>query len=264
MQQRRARNRDSGLPLTTSDLTSENLSYNSKSKRNKGQPKSSLLFFCMLLIAIIFGIGLFIKKTPGITTSANHISKIRNSSKPLSSKFPSLKYSLENSDIVLLYFAASWCPESTTASKTLEGLFSAPHSPLADKVLVPETGGYVDDHTENAIKNILSIVYISSDRTQDEMEAYTRSNWQSIPFVSSDRNGLKQHFRTCAKVEMQELEIDPRRFEIPTILVIDSVTEGIISYTGVEEITQYRDEVLDHWMGIRDLMRGLEGKYSVD
>ena len=94
------------------------------------------------------------------------------------------------------------------------------------------------------------------------MEGYIRSNWLSIPFDSLEKNDIKKHFRTCAKIEMQDLQIDPRRFEIPTILVIDSVTEAIISYTGVQEINQYNDEVLDHWLGIRDLMRGLESKYS--
>jgi hypothetical protein len=61
---------------------------------------------------------------------------------------------------------------------------------------------------------------------------------------------------------MENLQIDPRRFEIPTVLVIDSLTEAIISYTGIQEIDEYKDDVFDHWLGIRDLMRGLDSKYS--
>jgi hypothetical protein len=165
---------------------------------------------------------------------------------------------LKNSDIVLLYFAASWCPESTGVSKKLENLFSSPRSPLADKVLLPQDQVKTSDQT----KNMLSIVYVSSDTSKDEMEGYLRSNWLSIPFDSTEKNDIKKHFRICAKAEMEDLQIEPRRFEIPTILVIDSVTEAIISYTGIQEMNEYKDEVLDHWLGIRDLIRGLDSKYS--
>jgi hypothetical protein len=264
MQQRRARNKTSDLPMTTADATrlenKRSQQYtNSKSKKSRGSSPSSPYILMFLFILIILGIVFFIKSAPDIVSSkqSNHISGIGDVSKPLSSKFPSLNYALTNSDIILLYFAASWCPESTSVSKKLEHLFSSPNSSLADKVLLPP-----NEAGSDPTKNTLSIVYISSDTSEDEMEGYIRSNWLSIPFDSLEKNDIKKHFRTCAKIEMQDLQIDPRRFEIPTILVIDSVTEAIISYTGVQEINQYNDEVLDHWLGIRDLMRGLESKYS--
>ena len=116
--------------------------------------------------------------------------------------------------------------------------------------------------TSDPSKNMLSIVYVSSDTSKEEMEGYIRSNWIGIPFDSTEKNDIKKHFRTCAKIEIENLQIDPRRFEIPTVLVIDSLTEAIISYTGIQEIDEYNDDVLDHWLGIRDLMRGLDSKYS--
>ena len=264
MQQRRGRNKPSDLPMTTADasrLEKRSQQYtNSKSRRPRGSPQSSPFILLFLFVVITFGIVSFIKLAPDIVSSkqSNNISSPGFVSKPLSSKFPSLNYALKNSEIVLLYFAASWCPESTGVSKKLDYLFSSPHSPLANKVLLPPD----QVETSDPSKNMLSIVYVSSDTSKEEMEGYIRSNWIGIPFDSTEKNDIKKHFRTCAKIEIENLQIDPRRFEIPTVLVIDSLTEAIISYTGIQEIDEYNDDVLDHWLGIRDLMRGLDSKYS--
>ena len=169
------------------------------------------------------------------------------------SKFKSLEKALTNSKIVGIYFAASWCDMSTPVSNALEKVFSAGDS-LQNRVL--------SNDTPDGEKKDLSIVYVSSDESEEDMKVYSRSNWINVPFESTDRNELKRHFRTCAQIEMEELGIDPRRFHIPTLLIIDSVTHGVLSTNGVDELEEYGTNVLDHWLQIQALTRGLEGKYE--
>jgi hypothetical protein len=61
---------------------------------------------------------------------------------------------------------------------------------------------------------------------------------------------------------MEELEINPRRFHIPTLMIVDAVTHGVISTNGAEDLEEYGDGVLDHWLEIQTLTRALEDKYD--
>ena len=162
------------------------------------------------------------------------------SSLPLS-KFSELSYALKNSDLVALYFAASWCPMSTPISLALDSAFGK-----TDMLLSNEGG-----------RKILAVVYVSSDETLDEFNGYIRNRqWLAVPYESKQRNDLKRHFSTCAKRELEDLNID-RKHEIPTIIVIDSETHGIITTNGADDVDQMGEDSLQHWKDIQDWIRNI-------
>jgi len=147
-------------------------------------------------------------------------------------QFFELKYALEHSKLVLLYFAASWCPMSTPISNALDEAFGK------DDVLL----------TNNGQRKTLSIVYVSSDKTLEQYKEYTRKRqWLPIPFDSPEKNQLKRHFATCAHRELEELQFD-RKHEIPTGIVIDSRSQGIITTSGADDVEEMGAEALEHWL----------------
>lgn len=109
----------------------------------------------------------------------------------------------------------------------------------------------------------LSIVYVSSDGSEDELLKYQRKNWISVPFDSDERTGLKKEFSVCAERELEDLQME-RKFEIPTLIILDSETHGVISTNGVEDLKEYGANALDHWIELYDLVRSLEEKYAME
>lgn len=161
------------------------------------------------------------------------------------SEFSDLTYALENSDLVALYFAASWCPMSTPISHSLDTTYGENDTlPL----------------NRDGTRKPLSIVYVSSDKTNDEFNRYIRNrNWIAVPYESPQRNLLKRHFSTCAQRELVELGID-RMHEIPTIIVIDGATHGVITFNGVNDVTNMREKALNHWKDIQGWIRTAQNK----
>ena len=148
------------------------------------------------------------------------------------SQFSELSFALQNSDLVALYFAASWCPMSTPISIALDRAFGN-----SNDVLISEGEG----------RKKLSIVYVSSDKTMEEYNEYIKNrNWLAIPFDSPQRNQLKRHFSTCAHRELKELGFD-RKHEIPTIIIIDSKSQGIITTNGADHVDDMGEAALEHW-----------------
>ena len=102
-------------------------------------------------------------------------------------KFPFLKSVLEGADLVGLYFAASWCPMSTPVTSMLSG------------DMMPEAIGAATNALKTvgakSGKSLIDIVYVSSDETAEQMDAYIDSewtNWKSVPFDSDERTELKR------------------------------------------------------------------------
>lgn len=125
------------------------------------------------------------------------------------SKYSELSYALQHSDLVALYFAASWCGMSTPVSRLLDETFGESSS---ENIILGPDGA----------RKPLSIVYVSSDRSLEDYDNYTEGrNWLAVPYDSPQITQLKRHFKTCARPEMEALGID-REHEIPTIIVIDS------------------------------------------
>ena len=274
------------LPLTTSDTGRKNTSAMRAERRGRqrlnrkgsGSANRSCMVSIVLFALFMAVLGLilltdfdYVSHHPnivnennvgaaaGATTATTKTTTTSEDVLHVLPKFKSLEYAMANSHIVGLYFAASWCSMSTPISEKIEGLFSSDSSPLKDRVLsIPH------DHDEQIIDNKkdFAIVYVSSDETEQEMVGYTRNNWFDVPFDSADRNNLKRHFRICAQVEMDSLGISRRRNEIPSLVIIDSLRNGILSLNGKEDILEYGEDVLDHWIARKDLVRGLEDKYT--
>jgi hypothetical protein len=269
MQKRRVRssNSDMQLPVTMSDVSNKKASssWSSSSKpRNRnlhsGSTASTLIACGLLVVFILFLVFLltadfdFVSHHPAKATVMDPASGTTGDSL---SAFKSLDRALAGANLVGLYFAASWCSMSTPVSTNLEIIFSGTGADsIQDRVLSNDNA---DMTTE---KKDFALVYVSSDNSEEEMKDYVRWNWINVPFASPDKNNIKRHFRTCAQVEMEELQIDVRRFHIPTLIIIDSVTQGILSTNGVDELEEYGKGVLDHWLQIQMLTRALEDKYE--
>jgi|EP00979_Chaetoceros_neogracilis_P001440 hypothetical protein len=292
MQKRRFRiskGSDMQLPLTTSDTSKQTTSFTGNKKnrmhklrtRHEKRSGSSSLLTCVLFLSVTILIGFlvsykfdFVSHHPIISSA----STVVDASKDIISsavggvggknqslaQFKILEKPLSHAKLVGLYFAASWCGMSTPVSETLEKLFNpnenaadadADATHLSNRILTLQD-------IDNGIHKDFSIVYISSDHSEEDMVDYTRSSWIPVPFDNPDRNDLKKHYRTCAEVEMEELEINPRRFHIPTLMIVDAVTHGVISTNGAEDLEEYGDGVLDHWLEIQTLTRALEDKYD--
>jgi hypothetical protein len=194
-------------------------------------------------------------------TSTHGVNEKRADDVRTLSQFQSLAFPLSRSKLIGLYFAASWCPMSTSVTHTLEEIFSKQTS-NQDTSLVNRILSNEDANKEHGQQKDFSLVYVSSDYSDKEMKSYMKWNWIGIPFDSPDRNDIKRHFRICAQNEMEELGIHPRRFQIPTLVVLDSATQAIITTDGAADIANYREEVLEHWLEIQSLMRALEDKYE--
>ena len=102
------------------------------------------------------------------------------------SKFPYLSSVLDNSELVGLYFAASWCPMSTPVTETLSEVFTSDMLGMAKRGVASS-----EDSEERAQ---FEIVYVSSDETIDQVEEYIRPefNWRTIPFETEERTELKR------------------------------------------------------------------------
>jgi hypothetical protein len=173
-------------------------------------------------------------------------------SKPLA-HFSSLQYPLQHSKLIGLYFAASWCTESTPVTEALDELFR-------DIILPPKS-----EDEEDARKVIerypLAIVHVSSDTKEAKFQDYIRQNWIAVPFDSPEKSALKRKFQVCAQPEIESLRID-RKYEIPTLLILDSETQTVLTTNGVDDLDEYKDKALQHWMELHDLVRGMEEKYT--
>ena len=145
----------------------------------------------------------------------------------LSSRFPSLPFN-ENSSIPFLglYFAASWCPDVQAATPAVEE-FAA------------------------ANKHFITIVYVASDSTKEEMKNYLPSCMAAVPFENKDeRANLKRHYGACAGKERESLGMMPeeRNFGIPTLIVLDQTTGKVVTSEGVDDIVKSNGEsVIEKW-----------------
>ena len=98
---------------------------------------------------------------------------------------------------------------------------------------------YEDQHPDGKFQ----VVYVSSDRNEEEMTETFNSahgSWNCVPFDSADRNGMKRHFGACAGKEVRELGLaqGERKYGIPTLIIIDSKSEEVLSYEGVRYLVQ--------------------------
>lgn len=166
------------------------------------------------------------------------------------SEYPSIQYALDHSDVVLLYFAAAWCGMSTPITQLLDDKFG-------DILLPPEDRG---SKLTNRVRRPISLVYVSSDKSEEEMIKYTRKNWIDVPFESQERTALKRHFKVCAKPEIPILNID-RMYEIPTIVVVSGASHNVLTMNGVGDLKEKGAEAMIHWIKLLHANKALEDNY---
>jgi hypothetical protein len=238
---------------------------NDRGVRSYIVPFGLFIVFIAILGLILFTDFDYVSHHPEDTTQTNmgNMNIYQEYDGSALSKFPTIKYALEHSDIVGIYFAASWCPMSTPVTNKLDFLFSSPSSPLQSRVFSPSL---IEPHdsTSNNERKEFSIVYVSSDDNKEDMDSYTRKNWITVPFDTEEKTHIKRHFGICAQIEMEPLGISRRKQEIPSLLIIDSQTNGLLSAHGANDIIEYGERALDHWIQLRDLVRSLSEKYSSD
>ena len=236
------------LPITNNDVNTQSRSRRTASNGFSISPLYDRTSITRWLAVIVLSmvIGLLVWKPTlsffGIRKIHNKHQISRHNAAQRSRSLPSeLAYALENSELVALYLAASWCPMSTPVSLSLDEAFGE-----SDSILSTQGGGG---------RKPLSIVYVSSDKSIEQYNEYLQNrNWLAIPFESSQRNDLKRHFATCARRELLELGID-RKHEIPTIIVIDSQTHGVITTNGAEDVEQMGEQSLEHWQDMQRWIR---------
>jgi hypothetical protein len=276
MQKRRAHNNYvTGLPLTDADVQryTKAKPIRTRKKKRKGGGGCWPLLLRVVCASILFALmigGLFLGKRliggEKSTTNNNNDNtrRIASAAKQQEenhlvlpfSQYTSLEYALQHSKLVGLYFAAAWCPMSTPVTNMIDDV-------LGETLLPPPDNS--DEHQEPPSERApMSLVYVSSDESEEAFEDYQqRRNWIPVPFDSSERTALKKQFSVCAKPEVALLGID-RKFEIPTLLILDGETHGVITTNGAEDLMEYKENALDHWMDLYHLVRAMEEKYAGD
>ena len=128
--------------------------------------------------------------------------------------------SLKNSGVkvLALYFSAHWCPPCRQFTPMLKSAFE-------------------EYKSSNPSSNKLSVVFISGDRSQDEMFSYMREahgNWPGVPPGSS----LQQSLNTAFQVR-----------GIPSLIAVD-INGEILSREGRQEMMSMRSQAFKNWEGM--------------
>lgn len=271
MQKRRTRASASELPITMPNSTGSQVRL-AKSGRTNRQNRSISSFLAPFCLFILFILVLrmilisdfdYVSHHPVKDTTSNHnmtesVLNRRKHNNATLSKFPSLAYALENAELVGLYFAASWCPDSLPVSKQIEEIFSVDISPISHRMLPHQS-------TESNIlptKKDLALVYVSSDESEKDMMRYIKHNWIPVPFDSPDKTNLKRQFSVCAQREMESLGILKRTQEIPALIILDSETHSVLTVNGKNDVMERGTGALDEWLQLKELVRALSEKYS--
>ena len=240
------------LPMTTQDASAATLRRVGERRQRRRRCRIGRFQWVGLFVIFALSIAGLHRMLGGQSSQVVHVEDIESLLKydePLD-QFPSLQYALKHSKIVLLYFAASWCPMSTPVTKLID-------ETLGD-LLLSAPNGENEPPTE---LHDLSLIFVSSDHTDADMQQYLRRNWMAVPFDSDDRNNLKRHFETCAKTEMAKLKIARQR-EIPTLIVLAGHSRQVLTYAGINELKEKGELVVDHWMQLLKMSDAMKSKYD--
>uniref|UniRef100_A0A7R9ZLS9 Thioredoxin-like fold domain-containing protein n=1 Tax=Craspedostauros australis TaxID=1486917 RepID=A0A7R9ZLS9_9STRA len=266
---------ENALPMTTNDIGKSGVGskvggrsarLKPRNRRRGGKRGTGCLPLCLALFSLISGICYltfavsspekkdnikqFIHKQKETLIQKRNkflaaYAKMRNTKLPLDD-FTSLEYSLQNSKLTVLYFGASWCPMCAKATKLID-------DNLSKELLLPPNDGA----SAPSERSQISLVYISSDQSEEDLQGYVRENWNYVAWDSEERTALKKHFSVCAKREEKELEMD-RKFGIPTMLIIDSITHAVLTPEGAEDLQNMGDKALEHWISLLDLVEEMD------
>ena len=109
---------------------------------------------------------------------------------------------LKDKQLVALYFSASWCPPCKAFSPVL-----------------------IDFYRQHASKNGVEIIYLSSDSTVADFQAYyAKMPWLALP---RDDASIQYQSELAAKLKIQG---------IPTLIVLDVATGGLVTREARREV----------------------------
>jgi thiol-disulfide isomerase/thioredoxin len=131
--------------------------------------------------------------------------------------------------LVGLLFATSWCPDCWPVVPRIKGLVKA-------------FDGTAD----------LSIVYISSDDTAEQMASYKPAVLAEIPFANvEERSDLKRLTKTCARKEMTAVGMTSREHGTPTLILLNAETGATLTADGVKDVMELAPvDVLAKWKAL--------------
>jgi len=115
------------------------------------------------------------------------------------------------SDLIVLYFGASYCPPCRKLHKYLDKVYT--------KWITKEKS--------------ISVVYVSSDESEEEFDSYfAKQNWLAIPYEKSERRAqLQKHFHVHS---------------IPQLVVLNANGE-ILDGNAREPLYKYGSRVIKRW-----------------
>lgn len=119
--------------------------------------------------------------------------------------------------VMALLFAAGWCPDCVD--------------------FLPFVKSFIEYQTKKG-ENLVRFVYVSSDKTEAEMDEFKPQDMAHVPFANyAERDNMKRHYGACAAKEREALGMTPeqRKYGIPTVILLDSRTGD----------TLYQDATID-------------------
>lgn len=120
--------------------------------------------------------------------------------------------------VIALYFSAHWCPPCRQFTPLLKA-------------------AYEDYKSNHSSDNKLSVVFVSGDRSQDDMLSYMREAHGNWPGVAPG-SPLQQSLNTAFQVR-----------GIPALIVVD-INGEILSREGRQEVMSMRSQALKSWEGM--------------
>ena len=127
--------------------------------------------------------------------------------------------SLQNSGvkIVAIYFSAHWCPPCRQFTPVLKTAF--------------------EEYKRSSTNNKMSVVFVSGDRSQDDMIAYMKEahgDWPALSPGSSLQQSLNSAFQVRG---------------IPSLIVVD-INGEVLSREGRQEVMSMRSQAFQSWEGM--------------
>eukprot|EP00401_Gymnodinium_catenatum_P069589 CAMPEP_0117538624 /NCGR_PEP_ID=MMETSP0784-20121206/42574_1 /TAXON_ID=39447 /ORGANISM="" /LENGTH=158 /DNA_ID=CAMNT_0005335243 /DNA_START=65 /DNA_END=541 /DNA_ORIENTATION=+ len=130
---------------------------------------------------------------------------------------------------VALYFSAVWCPDC--------------------KPVTPQLKMFYEEVNED--ENQLQVVYVSSDKSAEEMKSYMKEahgSWLTVAYDDPMREGLKSKYGYFAGAEQAARPEVERRFGIPCLTVIDKDgTETVLPEKALEAVTKTGPQAFEGW-----------------
>ncbi|CAB9496338.1 expressed unknown protein [Seminavis robusta] len=159
-------------------------------------------------------------------------------------KFPSLKKAFNESQIVAVYFGASWCKQSARVVKKIDRLLGPKLQQYAK-----ETNSVEKANGKRKKRRPLTLLYVSSDKSKLQFQNFVKNRFWKVAKWKSERKELKKHFKVCAKIEQEPLQLQ-REYEIPHMILFSGRTHRILSRDGVHDLETQGLGILDHWMDL--------------